>query len=364
MAQVSKVAGDKRLRRIALEVPELDRLQLPKAGDAAVGIYFPHANRPKHPPPMECRDGVWATTTQRLRRRDERTQSVTTIRSTAASMLTLSCTATESAAHGPRQPRWRVKLLSRMRGLGIAPGPTTDWQLLVADLPGLPAVARIVEELAPDNEAIAIVEVAEEADLEYLPHRTNVTVIATVGTGNGDGESVLAQLVAAQPLPSGRGYCWFAGEAGQSRAVRKYLRGQHHWDAAQFDILGYWRRDSEAWDKRYASRDFDMDIAEWLGLDLEFHTAITRAAHNPILELAMTSVHLIRPVTNRIFVDRLDRRSVTEQHEQMYEAIATGDPVKSRAAFTGHIGYLDSVRSEVLRDLNADDVRISDIPDQ
>lgn len=114
-----------------------------------------------------------------------------------------------------------------------------------------------------------------------------------------------------------------------------------------------------------ASRDFDMDIAEWLGLDLEFHTAITRAAHNPILELAMTSVHLIRPVTNRIFVDRLlDRRSGTEQHEQMYEAIATADPVKSRAAFTAHIGYLDSVRSEVLRDLNADDVRISDIPDQ
>lgn len=63
------------------------------------------------------------------------------------------------------------------------PVPSTDWQLLVADLAGLPAAARIVEELAPDNEAIAIVEVAEEADLEYLPHRTNVTVIATVGTG-------------------------------------------------------------------------------------------------------------------------------------------------------------------------------------
>jgi NADPH-dependent ferric siderophore reductase len=122
----------------------------------------------------------------------------------------------------------------------------------------LPAAARIVEELAPDNEAIAIVEVAEDADLEYLPHRTNVTVIATVGTGNGDGESVLAQLVAAQPLPCGRGYCWFAGEAGQSRAVQKYLRGQHHWDAAQFDILGYWRRDSEAWDNRYAPVASDL----------------------------------------------------------------------------------------------------------
>ena len=58
---VETVQLNKRLRRIALEVPELDRLQLPKAGDAAVGIYFyfPDANRPKRPPPMDCRDGVW-----------------------------------------------------------------------------------------------------------------------------------------------------------------------------------------------------------------------------------------------------------------------------------------------------------------
>jgi NADPH-dependent ferric siderophore reductase len=255
---VETVQLNKRLRRIALEVPELDRLQLPKAGDAAVGIYFPDANRPKRPPPMECRDGVWgyydATTAP-----PGRTYSIRN--------------------HDPIANRINVDVVLHGHGVGSTwaqtaalasevvvaharswyrPVPTTDWQLLVADLPGLPAAARIVEELAPDNEAIAIVEVAEEADLEYLPHRTNVTVIATVGTGNGDGESVLAQLVAAQPLPSGRGYCWFAGEAGQSRAVRKYLRGQHHWDAEQFDILGYWRRDSEAWDKRYAPVASDL----------------------------------------------------------------------------------------------------------
>jgi NADPH-dependent ferric siderophore reductase len=255
---VETVQLNKRLRRIVLEVSELDRLQLPKAGDAAVGIYFPDANRPKRPPPMECRDGVWgyydATTAP-----PGRTYSIRN--------------------HDPIANRINVDVVLHGHGVGSTwaqtaavasevvvaharswyrPGPTTDWQLLVADLAGLPAAARIVEELAPDNEAIAIVEVAEEADLEYLPHRTNVTVIATVGTGNGDGESVLAQLVAAQPLPSGRGYCWFAGEAGQSRAVRKYLRGRHHWDAAQFDILGYWRRDSEAWDKRYAPVASDL----------------------------------------------------------------------------------------------------------
>ncbi len=35
---VETVQLNKRLRRIALEVPELDRLQLPKAGDAAKGL--------------------------------------------------------------------------------------------------------------------------------------------------------------------------------------------------------------------------------------------------------------------------------------------------------------------------------------
>lgn len=198
---VETVQLNKRLRRIVLEVPELDRLQLPKAGDAAVGIYFPAANRPKRPPPMDCRDGVWgyydATTAP-----PGRTYSIRN--------------------HDPIANRINVDVVLHGHGVGSTwaqtaavasevvvaharswyrPVPSTDWQLLVADLAGLPAAARIVEELAPDNEAIAIVEVAEEADLEYLPHRTNVTVIATVGTGNGDGESVLAQLVAAQPLP-------------------------------------------------------------------------------------------------------------------------------------------------------------------
>ena len=44
---VETVQLNKRLRGIVLEVPELDRLQLPKAGDAAVGICFTDANRPK-----------------------------------------------------------------------------------------------------------------------------------------------------------------------------------------------------------------------------------------------------------------------------------------------------------------------------
>jgi len=133
---VETVQLNKRLRRIVLEVPELDRLQLPKAGDAAVGIYFPAANRPKCPPPMDCRDGVWgyydATTAP-----PGRTYSIRN--------------------HDPIANRINVDVVLHGHGVGSTwaqtaavasevvvahgrswyrPVPSTDWQLLVADLAG------------------------------------------------------------------------------------------------------------------------------------------------------------------------------------------------------------------------------------
>jgi GntR family transcriptional repressor for pyruvate dehydrogenase complex len=112
-----------------------------------------------------------------------------------------------------------------------------------------------------------------------------------------------------------------------------------------------------------ASRDFEMDIADWLDLDLIFHTAITKAAKNKILELAMTAVHLARPATNSVFVEFLDRRMVTDQHEAIYLAIAAGDPAAAQNAFQRHVGYLDETRREALHEQNAADVLVSTLPE-
>ena len=96
-----------------------------------------------------------------------------------------------------------------------------------------------------------IIEVAEREDLDYLPGHPQVRVLSCIGTGNGHGPSILAELVREHELPNGSGYCWFAGEAGESRAVRKHLRGLG-WTIDQFDIVGYWRYDSETWDAKFA----------------------------------------------------------------------------------------------------------------
>ena len=110
------------------------------------------------------------------------------------------------------------------------------------------------------------------------------------------------------------------------------------------------------------SRDLNMDIADWLDLDLEFHTAISRAARNQILELAMMSVHLSRPATNTIFVDLLDRRSIMAQHQAIFEAIVEGDPEKAKDAFQSHIDGLNATRRQALEKMNASDVPVATLP--
>jgi NADPH-dependent ferric siderophore reductase len=131
--------------------------------------------------------------------------------------------------------------------------PDTGRQLLVADLAALPALARIMDALPPDAGATAIVEVLDDSDLDYLPQRTDVEVVASVGTGNGVAASALADHVRQRCATTAPGYCWFGGEASEARGIRKYLRGELRWDVNRFDVMGYWRCNSAEWDSRYAA---------------------------------------------------------------------------------------------------------------
>src|SRR5690606_3062014 len=88
-----------------------------------------------------------------------------------------------------------------------------------------------------------------------------------------------------------------------------------------------------------SARSPDISIQEWFDLDIAFHTAISRAAKNPILELVMMAVHLSRPAFNTIVVDTLSRETVLEQHQVITDAIADRDVSRAVAAFTKHVGY-------------------------
>ncbi len=224
---VETVALSSRLRRIVLEVDNPAALRVAAGADSAVGVYFSGAP-----------SGIGRNYS--VRRQD-------------GALITLDVVL---HARGPGT-RWASSTAAGDRvGLDHArswyrPGAGTEWQVLISDLSGLPAAARIVEELPSGIPATLIVEVAAREDLNYLPpHRPDVEVIGCVGTGNGDAPSVLAETVRQLVVRPGHGYCWFAGEAAESRYVRRHLRDKG-WTIDQYDITGYWRKDSEAWDRRF-----------------------------------------------------------------------------------------------------------------
>lgn len=142
-----------------------------------------------------------------------------------------------------------VVYLSRAKGWYSPPADAT-WQLLMADLTGLPALGRILEELPAGMRATTVAEVATEADRQTFSSAATVSSQWLIG-GNGHGPSRLFEALKQLEFPEGPGYIWFAGEAADSRTVRKYVRRELGWTTDRFTIIGYWRHDQERWLARY-----------------------------------------------------------------------------------------------------------------
>jgi NADPH-dependent ferric siderophore reductase len=261
---------NQRLRRITLQVDDPEALDVKQAGDSAVGIYFPvDADGESVDPDSDAEGRNYS-----VRHCDGDRIEIDVV------LHARGVATTWAAAAGPGD---RVGL-DHARSW-YRPEPGTEWQLLVTDMSGLPATARIIEDLPGGMPVTAIVEVVDEADLAYLPTHPDVTVIPIVGTGNGHAASELARMVREYAQPAGRGYCWFAGEAAESRAVRKYLRAKG-WTIDQLDITGYWRFDSETWEAKFAlvsdevGAIWERAMADGKGervADEEFDEALERA---------------------------------------------------------------------------------------
>lgn len=217
------------MRRVVIDAPELSLLQLPGFGDAALGIYFPTTDE----------DPTARTYT--VREHDPSACRITVdvvLHGDAAGTRWAT-----GAAPGDRVELAHAKSWFR-------PPRDADRHVLVADLAGLPALARLIEQRV-HRDTVAIVEVPDEDDLDYLPKHATVQLVTSIGTGNGVTESVLTRLVAQNCPATGPGYCWFAGEAAEARRVRKLFRDEYGWAADRLDVMGYWRRNAREWSERF-----------------------------------------------------------------------------------------------------------------
>ncbi len=112
------------------------------------------------------------------------------------------------------------------------------WLLLVGDLTGLPAMARIAREVAASSGVPTRIWAEVPDDLSgYLPAGVDVTWLEQPGPG----QSRLAEVVESIEWPEGRGYFWMAGESAQMRAIRKHLMRERQLPPTAYDVMGYWR---------------------------------------------------------------------------------------------------------------------------
>lgn len=135
-------------------------------------------------------------------------------------------------------------------GLYAAP-VDVGWQLLVSDLTGVPALARILRGLAPGQRVEATVVVTDAADEIPLTSPADVSVTWTVVDTENDITGALAAAVTDRALPETDRYVWLAGEARASRSVRRHLRRELGWPQSDFYTCGYWQIDADKWNRRY-----------------------------------------------------------------------------------------------------------------
>jgi NADPH-dependent ferric siderophore reductase len=131
------------------------------------------------------------------------------------------------------------------------PPADVAWQLLVADITGLPALARILRGLAPHQKAVAHVVLTDPGDEIALPSPADVDITWQVVAKDTDICEALAAAVTSRDLPTSDRYVWLAGEARSSRAVRRHLRRELGWPQSDFYTCGYWQIEAAKWNARY-----------------------------------------------------------------------------------------------------------------
>ncbi len=135
-------------------------------------------------------------------------------------------------------------------GLYAAPD-NVGWQLLVADITGLPAVARILRRLEAEQRAEVVIVLTDADDEIALPSIADVEVTWRIVEQETDIADALVEAVTSFALPETDRYVWLAGEARASRAVRRHLRRELGWPQADFSTCGYWQVDAARWSARY-----------------------------------------------------------------------------------------------------------------
>lgn len=235
------------LVRITLHDPELRDFPTTGIGDEYVRVHFPDETGTLHEPRVDD-EGDWQYPGEyphvqpyTIRRHDP-----------IAAEIDL-----EFVVHGHgRAAAWAANahsgdrlIFGAPRGLYAAP-PGVTRCVFVTDATGIPALGRLLAQLDPGVQALAIVEIAEPGHRIELSSPARLEVQWIAGRGNGVAPSAMTEALRHVELNRDT-YVWVAGEAGELRSARRFLRHERAHDPARFTVVGYWRYLHEEWSARW-----------------------------------------------------------------------------------------------------------------
>ncbi|MGO3886968.1 MAG: siderophore-interacting protein [Mycetocola sp.] len=222
-------------------------------GDEYVRVFFPHGDD-RTDVSLPVPEGDWWATPEGAPEAPMRTYTIRAVRPEIAE-IDIDFVVHEAGVAGPWAAAARpgdVLGLNDPTGL-YSPPAQTQWQVLVSDLTGLPAVARILRDTPSTIRTRVVLEIADKSDRLDIDHGDGVEITWVVG-GNGHGPSTLGQIVRSivdDRLPLDRGYVWVAGETVALRDVRKYLRRELALPATHYKVIGYWTPIAD-WSSKFA----------------------------------------------------------------------------------------------------------------
>lgn len=146
-----------------------------------------------------------------------------------------------SALAGRAKPGDRVGVVGPGGG-GLAPA---DWYLFAGDETALPAIGRMLEHLPPHARGHALIEVADEGEIQPLAVRAAIEVEWLCRDGAPAGTTtLLPDAVRRTPLPGdgARVYVWAGCEFDAFCAIRSHLRKERGLKNDEHLVVSYWRR--------------------------------------------------------------------------------------------------------------------------
>ncbi len=130
--------------------------------------------------------------------------------------------------------------------LGISgPGPTkhtnleAPWQLMAADLTGLPALAAIIEKLPNDAKGHAFIQVPSEADVQNIKSPQGMSIRWLINSD--PNKNLLLEEVMALTWQAGSPAIFIATQSAHMKTLKAHVKKQPGYKKAYTYASGYWK---------------------------------------------------------------------------------------------------------------------------